>query len=173
MTIRFHPRALFWTILLLLSRASAFHVTPWSRIRHASTHLEKSQTLRETSNRFQQLHATTPGTSERTVLQDMMKLEREVVRLGRRGKTNEALELYGNVKRPSIRLMNGAIDACARARPTRLDQAFSILEEGMTQLHLEPNVFTFGALMSACARARRADKALDLLQSMQVRVNIA
>ena len=80
--------------------------------------------------------------------------------------TGEALAIYHAVDKPTVRLMNSAMDACARARPTRLDQAFAILEQATPRI--TPNVFTFGALMSACARARRGDKARALLKSMQV-----
>ena len=98
--------------------------------------------------------------------EDPRELERRIVALGRRGFTDEALHIYYSTSQPTVRLMNSAIDACARARPARLEKAFLILEEaGPT---LQPNVFTFGALMSACARAKRGDKATTLLKSMQV-----
>jgi pentatricopeptide repeat domain-containing protein 1 len=76
--------------------------------------------------------------------------------------------------------MNGAIDACSRARPTRLDDAFRIFEHTLHETTttatetsktdsggLKPNVFTFGALMNACNRARDADRAIKLLRSME------
>lgn len=96
--------------------------------------------------------------------------------------------------------MNGVIDACARARPTRLDTAFDIFENhvqvmdktkvggkgsgrggGSSRKHdddddrsrsssttlLQPNVFTFGALMNACNRARDGHRAVKLLRSME------
>lgn len=97
------------------------------------------------------------------------ELERKIVELGRKGLTDEALAVYSSVEKPTVRLMNSAIDACARARPTRLDRAFQILEESN---NLVPNVFTFGALMSACARARRGDKARALLKSMQEKYRV-
>ena len=97
------------------------------------------------------------------------KSEKNIVTLGRRGYTDEALTLYKSLERPTVRQMNSAIDACARARPTRVDQAFELLREGISQKKLKPNVFTFGALMSACSRARRADQAIRVLRSMQVR----
>jgi pentatricopeptide repeat protein len=83
--------------------------------------------------------------------------------------------------------MNSAIDACARARPTRLKEAFDILEHQTTKNAdsnkdsssnsnnnngIRPNVFTFGALMSACARARKGDRARNLLKTMQVRTKL-
>jgi pentatricopeptide repeat protein len=98
-------------------------------------------------------------------------LEKEVVFLGRKGKTEEALALYYSVEKPTLRLMNSAIDACSRARPTRLKLALEILEAGVQEKNLKPNVFTFGALMNACNRARNSNQAMALLQSMQVSVS--
>ena len=95
-------------------------------------------------------------------------LEREVVNLGKSGQTDEALELYNSVLRPSIRLLNGAIDACSRARPPRLEQAFDLLTDAVREKNLRPNVFTFGSLVSACSRARKADLAIKVLRSMEV-----
>jgi pentatricopeptide repeat protein len=96
-------------------------------------------------------------------------LDKQIVRLGRSGKTDDALALYHSVEKPSVRLMNSAIDACSRAHPTRLKQAFEIFEAGVHDENLLPNVFSFGALMNACNRARNSSQALALLRSMQVR----
>jgi len=64
--------------------------------------------------------------------------------------------------------MNSAIDVCSRARPTRLREAFEIFEQGVgPQTGLTPNVFSFGALMNACNRARNSNEALELLKLMQ------
>jgi pentatricopeptide repeat protein len=95
-------------------------------------------------------------------------LERDIVSLGKSGHTDEALDMYFSVSKPSIRLLNGAIDACSRARPPRLEQAFDLLADGLEKKNLKPNVFTFGALVSACSRARKADLAIDVLRSMEV-----
>lgn len=95
-------------------------------------------------------------------------VERKIVGLGRRGKTDRAIELFHSVDMPSLRMLNNAIDACARARPTRLNEAFQLLEDGIEKKRLKPNVFTFGALMSACSRARAGDRAVKLLRSMKV-----
>ena len=94
-------------------------------------------------------------------------LERQVVSLGRTGDTDEALKLYFSVSKPSIRLWNGAIDACSRARPPRLQQAFDILADGLEK-KLKPNVFSFGSLVSACSRAKKPDLAIEILRSMEV-----
>jgi pentatricopeptide repeat protein len=98
----------------------------------------------------------------------LKEIEQNIVRLGRSGRTDDALALYSETGKPTIRLLNGAIDACSRARATRLDKAFEILKDGVRTKNLQPNVFTFGALMSACSRARDAKQALELLRSMQV-----
>lgn len=104
---------------------------------------------------------------------DIRKIEQEIVRLGRAGKTDAAIDLYYSVdkSRVTIRVFNGVLDACSRARPTRLQQAFDIFDQATQDdtASLKPNVFTFGALMNACKQAGDAEKALQLLQSMQVR----
>ena len=101
-------------------------------------------------------------------IRSALDLEREVVILGKSGLTDEALEIYNSVPRPSIRLLNGAIDACSRARPPRLEQAFDLLTDAVREKNLCPNVFTFGSLVSACSRARNADLAIKVLRSMEV-----
>ena len=101
---------------------------------------------------------------------DFRKLERTIVQLGRSGKTDDAIETYLSIpKTPTVRVMNAAIDACARARPTRVQQAFDILQDGVQNKRIKPNVFTFGPLMSACSRAGDADRAIELLETMKVR----
>ena len=106
---------------------------------------------------------------------DVRQLEKQIVRLGRAGKTDEAIALYRSIDSPrvTIRVLNGVLDACSRGRPTRVDQAFEIFKEAIAtdgkSSHLRPNVFTFGALMNACKQARDSTRALQLLQSMQVR----
>ncbi|EJK68427.1 hypothetical protein THAOC_10394, partial [Thalassiosira oceanica] len=161
------------------------------------------------------------------------QLESEIVRLGRKGRTDDALGLYravwtvellrsrlddvnkkkeagdsppilaaeqaGFVKgckiRPTTRLMNSAIDACARARPARQDTAFAILDHATSKYAdggppgeslerdangntrrrerkkggaLSPNVYTFGSLLASCARngdVARSKEILELLES--------
>jgi pentatricopeptide repeat protein len=110
------------------------------------------------------------------------QIESRIVTLGRQGKTLQALNVFEALERPTIRQVNAAIDACARARPApQLERAFDILQtkcsggnkdssrdnnKDMSTLP-RPNVYTFGSLMSACARAGRVDLCLDLLQTMQ------
>eukprot|EP00546_Thalassionema_frauenfeldii_P019783 CAMPEP_0178903362 /NCGR_PEP_ID=MMETSP0786-20121207/5115_1 /TAXON_ID=186022 /ORGANISM="Thalassionema frauenfeldii, Strain CCMP 1798" /LENGTH=660 /DNA_ID=CAMNT_0020574725 /DNA_START=191 /DNA_END=2173 /DNA_ORIENTATION=+ len=97
--------------------------------------------------------------------QVMMEYSQDIVRLGRKGRMEEALQLYESISKPSVRVWNSAIDACARS--AQMEQAFAVFREGIAQKNLRPNVFTFGSLMSACARARQADRAIQLLRSMK------
>ena len=99
---------------------------------------------------------------------DMREIEQQIVKLGRSGKTDEALLIYNELERPTIRLLNTAIDACSRAKPTRLEEAFEMFQTGVERYGLKPNVFTFGVLMNACNRDRNGQKALALLTTMKV-----
>lgn len=156
-------RRLLWTIVLLISPAEAFYVTSWTRMPAAL------------SRRHVATNRTTPRTVS-MVLESTQKpivfSERNIVTLGRRGKTDEAIAVYKSIERPTVRQMNGAIDACARARPPRLDEAFQLFEDGIAHKSITPNVFTFGALMSACSRARRADRAIQVLREMQTKYGV-
>ena len=100
-------------------------------------------------------------------------IDRKIKSLGRSGKTDEALQIYTTLDRPTIRILNGAIDACARARPTRLHTAFKIFDDAMKTTPLKPNEFTFGSLINACNRARNAEKAMEVLRSMEKDYNVA
>jgi pentatricopeptide repeat protein len=121
-----------------------------------------------TSQRIPQiaLHMATSVRSSAT--SNLNQLERQIVTLGRKGQTDQAVSLYHSTSKPTIRLLNSAIDACSRAKPVRLEQAFQLLEQGISEKRLKPNVFTFGSLVSACARVNQADQALELLRSMEV-----
>ena len=99
---------------------------------------------------------------------NMREIEQEIVKLGRSGKTDEALLKYSQLESPTIRLLNTAIDACSRGKPTRLKEAFEMFQAGVERYGLIPNVFTFGVLMNACNRDRNANKALALLTTMKV-----
>ncbi|KAL9186472.1 hypothetical protein ACHAXT_005710 [Thalassiosira profunda] len=150
-------------------------------------------------------------------------VETAVVRLGRRGKTDDALRLYravwtldglrqrtkqqqsqksgtaadantagetgeptqeliqfaSNSKvRPTTRLMNSAIDACARSHPpARQEEAFAIFHWATSPVNadgtkkpggaLSPNVFTFGSLLACCARNGDVAKSLELLKVLE------
>jgi pentatricopeptide repeat domain-containing protein 1 len=100
-------------------------------------------------------------------------IDRKIKSLGRSGKTDEALQIYATLDRPTIRILNGAIDACARARPTRLDTAFEIFDNAMKTTPLKPNEFTFGSLINACNRARNAEKAMEVLRTMEKDYGVA
>jgi pentatricopeptide repeat protein len=151
-----------------LSSSSKGEIT--TRIYLSSTSLRQSENTQQAQ--------TSSSSSESLNSKQLKQLERQIVQLGRQGYTDQALAVYHKIPRESrtVRLMNGAIDACARARPTRLQQAFELFEQETTEPSSEecgaivPNVFTFGALMSACARARRGDRARELLKTMQVRI---
>jgi hypothetical protein len=100
------------------------------------------------------------------------KIEKKVTQLGRSGKTEEALKLFYSIECPSTRLVNCAIDVCARSRPPRLEEAFSILETAVKEKNLRVNVFTFGSLMNVCNRARNSTKALELLRTFEVGTHV-
>ena len=112
---------------------------------------------------------TTPKASRSRSSLSNAELDRKIVGLGRKGRTDEALKVFESIENPSIRIINGAIDACARARPTRLEKAFEIFERATssTSNYMKPNVFTFGSLMNACNRARNIKKAMETLRSME------
>jgi len=115
----------------------------------------------------------TPAKSRTSPASKTVGIEKKVTRLGRSGKTDEALKLFCSIECPSTRLVNCAIDVCARAYPPRLEEAFSILETGVKEKNLRVNVFTFGALMNVCNRARNSDKALELLRSFEKEHRVA
>ena len=160
------------------------------------------------------------------------QLESEIVRLGRKGRTDDALGLYravwtvellrsrlddannktktgdsppiltaeqarfvkGCKIRPTTRLMNSAIDACARSRPARQDTAFAIFDHATSKYAdggppgeslekdangnarrrerkkggaLSPNVYTFGSLLASCARNGDVTKSKEILKLLE------
>lgn len=101
------------------------------------------------------------------------EVERRIVSAGRQGRTDVALDLFHSLHRPTIRQVNAAIDACARARPVRLSTAFEIFHNSTSNNNhhhysmLKPNVFTYGALMNAVSRAGQVETAIRLLESME------
>lgn len=136
------------------------------RIQRCKTKLSARATTSSSSKKQQQqnqVRTTNASGKPSTSYAQRKNLESKIISLGRKGKTDEALSVYHSINQPTIRLMNSAIDACARARPTRLEEAFTIFENS----NLQPNVFTFGTLISACSRARDADRALSVLRSMK------
>lgn len=159
-------------------RAQAFHVTPcWTRIgfrenkgTSSSSSLQHSTTTTRPSSSLSPLQMVSTTSSSSSQLSPS-QIEKQIVQLGRRGKTDQALEVYRSIVRtPTLRQWNSAMDACARARPTRFDTCFELFHQGIHLHHLHPNEYSFGALLSACSRARRADFAIQVLQDMKVRV---
>lgn len=81
--------------------------------------------------------------------------------------------------RPTTRLMNSAIDACARATRPRIHQhtAFTLYTHATSSRNpdgskkwagaLSPNVFTFGALLACCARNGDTVESLKLLHELE------
>ena len=70
--------------------------------------------------------------------------------------------------RPTTRLLNLAIDACARANPVRQDMAFELFHMAcVNEKAISPNVFTFGSLLASCARNRDIDTSLHLLHELE------
>ena len=161
-------QSFFVSMALLTSACVAFQLTtPSSRIagrigHHSSTKIERHLSTTRRMAGTQSYDVQSPR------IRNFRDIEKEIVQLGRSGKTDEALSIYVDVEQPTVRLMNSAIDACSRARPTRLDQAFAIFESGVKEYGISPNVFTFGALMNACNRDRNSSRALSLLKSMKV-----
>lgn len=165
--------------MLWLSPADGFHPSASTIIRGPPQHGGTAtcnhrfqisvSSLRMTKRRMvsQSVDRASP-TNHANNSNNLREIEQQIVNLGRAGKTDEALSIYQQIEQPTIRLVNGAIDACSRARPTRLKQAFDIFQEGVDKHALKPNVFTFGALMNACNRDRNGSKALALLASMKV-----
>ena len=84
--------------------------------------------------------------------------------------------------RPTTRLMNSAIDACARSTPVRQSTAFDIFNNALSPIDnihsntnikksggaLSPNVFTFGSLLSCCARNGDISTSLEILKQLEV-----
>ncbi|GKY91489.1 hypothetical protein MPSEU_000121100 [Mayamaea pseudoterrestris] len=114
-------------------------------------------------------------------------LDRQIVNLGRKGKIDVALDLLQSIAQPTIRQVNAAMDACGRAKPVRLETALQLLHQycrvnqananatstttisssSSSLQRLQPNVYTFGALMSVCARAKNVNQAMRLFEVMQ------
>lgn len=131
-----------------------------------------AQTRKDDPNRFTNNSSNKDSSASASCRAELSPAEtgRQIVQLGRAGKTDQALKLYQSMERPAVRQLNAAIDATARARPRpRLQQAFALLEETL----LQPNVYTFGALMSACGRAGDVNAATLLLSTMQTDYGVA
>jgi pentatricopeptide repeat protein len=156
--------------------STPFTTTTTTTTRHTSIHRDAPSSRRTSSSswfRDDDGHHYSSSSSLKATVDsspyvDLRALEQKIVAFGRVGKIKQALQLYYEVERPSVRLMNGAIDACSRARPPRFRTAFDIFEAGVNSQNVRPNVFTFGALMNVCSRSHKADEAIRLLKTMQV-----
>jgi len=126
-----------------------------------------------TTTTFKTILRAAPVRSKTSPASKTKAIEKKVTALGRSGKTDEALQLYYSIECPSTRLVNCAIDVCARAHPPRLEEAITLLETAVIEKNLRVNVFTFGSLMNVCNRARNADKALELLRSFEQQHRVA
>jgi pentatricopeptide repeat domain-containing protein 1 len=110
--------------------------------------------------------------------------EKDIVRLGRQRKTDAALQLFESIPSyPTIRQVNAVIDACARARPVRIEKALQILQQfcqstsssslksdvsdsdrlsnHKIEKKLQANVYTFGALMNAISNSGDVNTAVQ------------
>lgn len=101
--------------------------------------------------------------ASRTSTLEKLPYEKQIVKLGRLGQTDAALQLFRSLERPTLRQINAVLDACGRANPPRLQTCYDIFRSCCPK----PNVYTFGALLAACARAGDADQAINTLRTMQ------
>ena len=122
-------------------------------------------------------------------------MESEILRLVTLNRTHDALSLYRSIwdyddrsrpgsksqrnnprapAKPTTRLMNHAIHACAECEGRgMLEEAFAVLEfalEGGKRgvRRLSPNVYTFGALVKVCAGVGDVERCVGLIQQMRV-----
>lgn len=89
---------------------------------------------------------------------------------GEQRELSQLRKILGPLKnvRPTTRLLNLAIDACARANPVRQDMAFDLFHMAcVDEKAISPNVFTFGSLLASCARNRDIDTSLHLLHELE------
>ncbi len=98
--------------------------------------------------------STNNNRNRRSSTDDSSSWEQRIRKAGRQGRTDEAIELYETLLRQSssfltIRHVNAAIDALARASPPRLEQALQLAQSSPCRV----NVYTLGMLLNACARA--------------------
>lgn len=98
-------------------------------------------------------------------------LSYRLLSLSRSGKVKEAINLYYDAWDakgiiPSTRTMNNAIGACARPFKPMYNEAFDIYQHGLDN-GLLPNVYTYGSLMSVCAKKGDVKKCISLLEEME------
>ena len=104
-----------------------------------------------------------------------------IMKLSRSGRIEDAVNLCydafssNNDKIKSeinTRMMNNAIGACARSYKPLYNEAFDIFQTGL-DYGLTPNVYTFGSLMSVCARTGDVKKCSSLLNQMKKEYGIS
>ena len=105
-----------------------------------------------------------------SVLMDIIKKDMEWDDSGSEQQISKLLALFEALQniRPTTRLLNLAIDACARAHPVRQDMAFDLFHSAcIDERAISPNVFTFGSLLASCARNRDVQTSLQLLHELE------
>mmetsp|Transcript_29661 Transcript_29661/g.45359 ORF Transcript_29661/g.45359 Transcript_29661/m.45359 type:complete len:697 (+) Transcript_29661:88-2178(+) len=117
------------------------------------------------------LSASTRNGSKSKSINTSRGLSDRLLSLARSGRTDEAIAVYyeaweSDATRPSTRMMNNAIGACARPYNPRDKEAFEIFHHGIEK-GLKPNVYTFGSLMSAFAKKGNVKQCTSLLQEME------
>lgn len=102
-------------------------------------------------------------------------ISKQIVALSRLGKTRQAIELFYTAfedysfrkgSQINTRMMNDAIGACARPFKPLHKEAFDIFHFGLEK-GLRPNVYTFGSLMSVCAKRGDVDQCKSLIKQMR------
>ena len=96
-------------------------------------------------------------------MDDPVQITQRITQLGRQGHTQDALTLYKSIQQPTIRQLNAVLDACARARPVQLDTALDLF----SSTTLNKNVYSYGMIMNAVARAANVTLALQLLDELE------
>ena len=79
------------------------------------------------------------------------------------------IEMQDRDVKADLQTFNTAVGACGRAG--EWERAFSIVQDEMASIHIEPNVITYNCLINACANGKPplADRALELLEEMKER----
>ena len=129
--------------------------------------------LAQTANSLSANAANTNTKQSKPMNSPNQDIAKQIMTLSRSGKTKDAINLYYNAfgtngKRKDIntRMMNNAIGACARPFKPLYDEAFGIFEHGLKK-GIQPNVYTYGSLMSVCAKMGNVKKCTSLLKQMK------
>lgn len=127
-------------------------------------HQQQTRTIWKHSARFSQSAPTSNRFPHKSTTESS-SWEQRIRKAGRQGRTNEAIQLYEALLQQSpstltIRHVNAAVDALARASPPRLEQALQLAQASPCPV----NVYTLGTLLNACARAGDAVTAQQWLR---------